>query len=74
MAKLTLVRGDDWEGIYIGDALKTEGHSIALTEAIAIAIEHKVTGITTVNADLDWLHSEGNLPSKLSDVKQETAP
>ncbi len=73
MTKLTIVRGDDWEGIYVGDALKTEGHSISLAEGIVIAIEHRVTGITTVFADLDWLHNEGRLPPKLSDVKQAAA-
>lgn len=32
--KLTLVRADDWEGLYVGDNLVTEGHSIDLQEAL----------------------------------------
>jgi hypothetical protein len=67
--KLTIVHGDDWEGIYVGDDLQTEGHSIALAEGIAFAIEHKVTGVTTMFADLDWLRREGRLPQHLGNVK-----
>lgn len=73
MGVMTLVRGDDWEGIYIAGKLMTEGHSIELTHGIVLAIEHKVTGITTVFCDLDWLHEEGNLPTALTDVKRAAA-
>lgn len=73
MNVMTLVRGDDWEGIYIAGKLMTEGHSIELTAGIVLAIEHKVTGITTVFCDLDWLHEEGNLPQALDDVKRSAA-
>jgi hypothetical protein len=71
MADMTLVRGDDWEGIYIDGKLMAEGHSIKLAVGIAMAIEHRPRGITTVFCDLDWLHDEGNLPQALADVKLE---
>lgn len=73
MADMTLVRGDDWEGIYILGKLMAEGHSIELAVGIALAIEYRPTGITTVFCDIGWLHDEGNLPRALADVKLAAA-
>jgi len=67
MTVLTLVRADDWEGIYVGDKLACEGHYVELTVGIALAIEHKATGIKTVWRD--WIHDRGDLPQNLADVK-----
>lgn len=69
MAKLVLVRGDDWEGIYVDGTLVTEGHSTETIAAIEIAVAHHVTECETQYADLAWLHDEGNLPRRLDEVK-----
>ncbi len=71
MSTITLVRGDDWEGIYVDGKLMTEGHSIEISEAIWIGINHKATKVETKFCDLGWLHDEGNLPQALADVKLE---
>lgn len=69
MAKLVLVRADDWEGIYVDGKLVTEGHSHDTLEAIKLAIKHGVSEAETKWANDAWLHDQGNLPNKLADVK-----
>lgn len=73
MAKLVLVRGDDWEGIYVDGNLLTEGHSIEVMDAVQLAVTHRVTEYETQWADLTWLHDEGNLPRRLDEVKLQGA-
>lgn len=69
MSKLTLVRGDDWEGIYIDGKLVTEGHSHDTMEAIKLAIARGVTEAETMWANDAWLQDEGSLPRALHDVR-----
>lgn len=69
MPKLTVVQGDDWEGIYVDEKLVSEGRSHDTLQAIVIAIEHKATGAVKRFVDCAWLTDEGNLPDKLSEVK-----
>ena len=39
--EIIIVRYDDWEGLYIENELKKEGHSIGVVEAIEILIEEQ---------------------------------
>lgn len=71
MTILTMVRGDDWEGIYIDGKLVSEGHSHDTVEAIKLALKHTITSVETKYADSKWLDDEGNLPTDLRDVKLE---
>lgn len=73
MSKLTIVRGDDWEGIYVDGTLAMEGHSIDTPEAIELAIERKATSSEVKWCDMKWLNDEGNLPLSLSAVKFNAA-
>lgn len=68
---VTLVRGDDWSGLYIGDRLVTEGHSVTALDALeAVATLLGGFAIETVEADQEWLESEGSLPAALVDVRR----
>lgn len=71
MAKLTLVRGDDWEGFYLDGKLASEGHSHETMETIQFVIKRGVTEAETKWADNSWLHDQGSLPDNLSDVQLE---
>lgn len=71
MTTMTFARGDDWEGVYVDGDLIVEGHSIEARTAAELAIKHKATEVKTIYCDLDWLHDEGNLPRRMSDVKLE---
>lgn len=66
---MTIIRGNDWEGIYIDGKLTTEGHSHEVVEAIRLAIRRKVSEVVVKECDFDWLLDQGNLPTDLADVK-----
>lgn len=71
--RLTLVRGDDWEGIYLDGALKREGHSFSLNRAIYELGNVCVVLGEVVDVDEEWLIERGNLPARLADVKRRAA-
>lgn len=61
---VTIVNGEDWSGVYLGNLLWREGHSVDwedLLEMVGVKID-------SIYADCDWLCSRGTLPEKLSDV------
>jgi hypothetical protein len=60
-----LVRGDDWEGLYIDGKLETEGHSLSPSDIF------KVLDIRVTNHDLDdeWICEQGSLPENFDEVK-----
>ena len=65
--KVTIVTGDDWQGIYIDGVLKDESHGLRPCDVLdAVGITYR-----EIAADLDWLADEGSLPEQLSDVKVE---
>ena len=65
--KIVLAIADDWSGIYVDGTLKYEGHSLSPTNVMdSIGVPHEA-----VYPDNKWLESIGNLPLKLSDIKQE---
>jgi hypothetical protein len=74
MTNLIFARGDDWEGIYIGDKLITEGHSIDPLDAVKIALAHGATSADSGYCDLNWLHDRGDLPQSLAEVKWYARP
>ena len=65
--KITIVRGDDWLGIYRDRRLVYEAHSISPGELLrVVGIAHE-----TKYADEKWLNDEGNLPNSLDLVRFE---
>jgi hypothetical protein len=65
MEKITYVRGQDWEGLYIDGELVEEGHSICVEEVV------EALGFTCerIMADQEWLEDRGDLPYCLGEVK-----
>jgi len=65
---LTIIKGDDWEGLYDSDGkLVAEGHRLTysdLADALGIVITEK-------RANIEWLEDNGRLPKRLSDVVDE---
>lgn len=66
---MTFAFGDDWSGVYIGDVLMTEGHSINPVDAAIMAIEFKASGVVSWGVDVNWLEDRGDLPANINDVK-----
>ena len=63
--EVTLVRSDDWEGLYIDGKLAVEASSIQYHEFAAKA----GVDLKEVWANEDWLIELGNFPSDFKDVK-----
>lgn len=64
---LTLVNSDDWRGLYVGEELVLEGHSLRAVDVANAALG--CTGVQEREADSSWLQEAGNLPSTLSQVR-----
>lgn len=60
-----IVYVDDWEGLYVGDKLISEGHSLRVSDVLS----HFGIGIDYVEADEDWLLERGSLPKSFKKVK-----
>jgi hypothetical protein len=63
---ITIVKGDDWHGLY-NDAgeLVAEGHRLTyedIADALGVVLIEKTP-------DQAWLEDNGNLPKRLADVK-----
>ena len=71
--KITVVKGDDWEALYIDGQKKAEGHSIpdwefmqALNDA-GFEFDYETPWVKT-----DWLWDNGSpLPEKLWDIPKD---
>ena len=62
--EIVLVKGDDWQGLYIDGILMSEDHSISIedfAEVVGIKLSKKYV-------DLDWLEDNGYLPKLLENV------
>lgn len=61
--QIVFVRANDWEGIYVFNRLKDEGHRLDSTHVLnALSIAY-----TVEYADEKWLGNEGRLPLDLAD-------
>ena len=65
---LTIIKADDWEGLYDDSgSLLAEGHSLTyedIADALGIVITEK-------RANQAWLEDIGRLPKRLSEVIDE---
>ena len=62
---ITIIYGDDWEGIYYNGELLNEGHSINLTDVLiklGYTIENKQV------SEEEWEELGDSCPEKLEDV------
>ena len=65
--EVTIVYGDDWEGLYVDGKLVAQNHSVSAISAL----ESLGFSVNQKEVDYAWLLDEGNLPDSLSDVKME---
>jgi hypothetical protein len=72
MARVTLVFGNDWQGIYVNGELREEGHSISALNALCAVKAAGAFEVDCVDADNDWLDHRGDLPQRLEDVVKES--
>jgi hypothetical protein len=64
--QVTIVSGDDWEGLYINGELIEESHHIGVDDVLGyLGIPCDV-----IYPDQDWLVERGCLPVELSEVKE----
>lgn len=61
---ITLVKADDWQGIYVKDKLFREGHGFRFDEGL----EALGAPIESFFTDSEWLADRGSLPNNLSEV------
>ena len=73
MVKLKLVRGDDWEGLYIGDNLYEEDHVLGGEVYLNLINNYKINidlngQYEVYYIDQEWLELAGSLPNKFSNI------
>ena len=64
----TLVRGDNWEGLYKNGILIEQYHRLDTVEVLDAM---GICNFEVVYPDMNWLDKRGRLPSSLSKVKRE---
>ena len=68
MLEVTMVTNDDdWDGLYFGDELVTEGHSIHTYELLKLLEDKGLLKFEVIIAD-EMLEEMGRCPSNLKDV------
>lgn len=63
--EVTIVRADDWEGLYIGDRLIDAGHSLRIDDVL----RHLQIDCQVLHANEQWLEECGSLPPNLEEVQ-----
>lgn len=69
--EIVIVRGENWEGIFINGALKMQDHRIEIPELLGVLRDFFKLQfeIRTLDCDYEWLNNSGGLPEKLDKVK-----
>ncbi|HJY98116.1 MAG TPA: hypothetical protein VJ227_00145 [Patescibacteria group bacterium] len=66
---ITLVYGEDWEGLYVDGRLYTQDHRISVTDVFdvlsSLGIKIKAEQI---ECDYEWLEEKGGFPTDIADV------
>jgi len=71
MSKITLVKADDWQGLYLNDVLVHENHSIRVSEVGQIINDSLVLSYTELEVSYVWMETMGHLPPLLSDIPKD---
>lgn len=75
---IKLVKGDDWQGLYINNKLDNQGHRIDIDDVIT-CVNENIDSLNSGNkitfksywCDIKWLEEEAYLPKRFEDVKLE---
>ncbi len=65
---VTLVKADDWQGLYFDGELEIENHRLRLEDVLRVLWGRVITHNETAEVDDDWLEHEGRLPRRLEDI------
>lgn len=71
--RLTLVSGDDWEGLFHKGELLDEDHSIQRKTLVRYMRELKTLDINFVDLNdegIEWLHENGSFPKYFSEIPE----
>lgn len=71
MNKVTIVKADDWEGLFVGDVLVHEHHNVTLNDIKECAGETTVNNIEEVYSKQpleDYLYDMGGFPVTLEET------
>lgn len=63
--------GGDWEGLYLDDNLKFEGHSIKAWELGDLISRYLITDYTSFTVNNEWMEEQGYLPENIKDIPDE---
>lgn len=76
--KITLLRADDWEGLFINGECCTEGHHITADDVLRYVCNEisKNKGVTDIDYSIDfisqeWMENEGSFPQYLEEIPDE---
>jgi hypothetical protein len=69
--QITLVNGDNWQGLYINEKLVMQDHSITGHDVMRLMLYQVFDNSETLYPDQDWLDNLGNYPTNLVDVRLE---
>lgn len=76
MLDIKYVLGEDWEGIYINDWLKIEGHDVSTFQAIYIVAsymkEFNDFKIKVLTVNQEWLEDQGSFPIAFENIPKES--
>jgi hypothetical protein len=66
--QIELVKGDDWEGLYVSGNLVCEDRAISIEEVMSHVLYQHVDRFVIYHADTDWVAETGSYPRLLQDV------
>lgn len=75
MNKVTIVDGDDWQGLYLNGYLHHQGHSIPL-HVVGDLVNYTAAGEgihewVNIEVDYEWMAEVGHLPNDIKDIPHE---
>lgn len=65
------VTADDWEGLYVGDELVEENHSLRVFDVLERLQYTHIGSFMAFSVNDEWLQSEGSLPRFFSEIPEE---
>lgn len=75
MVVIQYVVADDWQGLYVNEYLKIEGHDISMYQALNIVAKYCIGAddvrIEKNYVNQEWMEDNGNLPNKYAEIPKE---
>lgn len=69
--QISLVKADDWEGLYVSERLVCEDHGIEVEEVMAQVLHNHVDQFTVYDVSDTWMAMVGSFPIDLREVVLE---